>query len=155
MTGKFLIAFALVAITVSIHAVGLAVLLRVWIRSPTPPPTHFWPIIWLLIRVTWWLILIHLIAISVWGIFYYWQGCLPDAESAFYFSGVTYATIGYGEVVLSPPWRLFGPVEGLTGILMCGLSAGVFFAVVSKIYSACVEVKQKTFESALSKKPSP
>jgi hypothetical protein len=27
---------------------------------------------------------------------------------------------------------LFGPVEGLTGILMCGLSAAFFFAVLSK-----------------------
>jgi len=36
--------------------------------------------------------------------------------------------------VLKEPWRMLGPVEGLTGILMCGLSAGIFFAVVSKIY---------------------
>ena len=27
------------------------------------------------------------------------EECLPDAESAFYFSGVTYATIGYGDLV--------------------------------------------------------
>jgi hypothetical protein len=27
---------------------------------------------------------------------------------------------------------LFGPVEGLTGILMCGLSTAFFFIVVSK-----------------------
>ena len=66
---------------------------------------------------------------------------LPEAETAFYFSGVTYATIGYGDVVLPQPWRLFGPVEGLTGILMCGLSAGMFFAVVNRIYSACAEAK--------------
>jgi hypothetical protein len=33
-------------------------------------------------------------------------------------------------------WRLLGPVEGLTGILMCGLSIGFFFAVVSRFLAA-------------------
>jgi hypothetical protein len=38
---------------------------------------------------------------------------------------------------------LFGPVEGLAGILMCGLSAGVFFAVVNRIYSNSAVPKLK------------
>jgi hypothetical protein len=102
-------------------------------RWNTAPPTRFWPITWRLILVTWWLILLHLAEISLWGSFYHWQGCLPDAETAFYFSGVTYTTIGYGDLVLAKPWRIVSPIEGLTGILMCGLSASVFFAVVLRI----------------------
>ena len=124
----------LVGLTVAMHAVGLAVLLSRLIISHAQPPTRLWPVTWLLIRVTWWLILTHLAGVSVWGSFYYWQGCLPDVESAFYFAGVTWTTVGYGDLVLPKPWRMLGPVEGLTGILMCGLSAGFFFAVVSRIY---------------------
>jgi hypothetical protein len=41
------------------------------------------------IGLTCWLVLIHSAEISIWGLFYLWQGCMPDAESAFYFSGVT------------------------------------------------------------------
>ena len=70
------------------------------------------------------------------GLFYLWRGCLPDAETAFYFSGATYATIGYGDVVLAKPWRLLAPIEGLMGILMCGLSAGYLFAVLSHVYQS-------------------
>ena len=33
----------------------------------------------MLLRLIWWLILLHLAEISVWGLFYLWQGCLPDA----------------------------------------------------------------------------
>ena len=134
---------ALVAVTVAVHAAGLALLLRAFMRSHAAPPTQAWPITWLLIRVTWLMLLIHLVEISVWGMFYFWQGCLPDAESAFYFSGVTYATIGYGEVVLLKPWRMLAPVEGLTGILMGGLSAGLFFALVNRIYAARWQPKPK------------
>jgi SnoaL-like polyketide cyclase len=34
------------------------------------------------------------------------------------------------RTVLTKPWRLLAPIETLTGILMCGLSASFFFAVV-------------------------
>jgi hypothetical protein len=139
-----LIAFVLVAVTVAVHAAGLAVLLSSWTRwHAAVPPARFWPITALLIRVTWWLILIHLVEISVWGLFYFWKGCLPSAESAFYFSGVTYTTIGYGELVLSEPWRMLGPIEGLIGILMCGLSTAIFFAMISRILLSRSHAKQK------------
>jgi hypothetical protein len=128
-----LIAWVLVAVTVAVHAAGLAVLLRALMRWNAAPPTRFLPITWRLILVTWWLILFHLVEISIWAFFYLWQECLPDAETAFYFAGVTYTTIGYGDLVLAKPWRMLAPVEGLTGILMCGLSASVFFAVVLRI----------------------
>jgi len=71
-----------------------------------------------------------LVEIAVWALFFSWQKCLPDLESAFYFSGVTYTTVGYGDFVLPKEWRLFGPVEGLTGILMCGLSTAFLFATL-------------------------
>ncbi len=133
MLYHILIASALVGGTVVVHAAGLALVLRFLRKSLAMPPIRPWPIAWLLIRLTWLLILIHLVEITVWGLTYLWGKCLPDAESAFYFSGVTYTTIGYGDLVLAKPWRMLGPVEGLTGILMCGLSAGLFFATLSRI----------------------
>jgi hypothetical protein len=124
----------LVAATVFVHAAGLALMLKIRPKAHVPPPTRFWPITWALIGVAWFLIFIHAAEIAVWASFYLWQECLPNAESAFYFSGVTYATIGYGDLVLPERWRLLAPVEGLTGILMCGLSTGVFFIVVSRLF---------------------
>ena len=59
---------------------------------------------------------------------------MPDLSSAFYFSAVTYTTTGYGDLVLPKEWRLVGGVEALTGILMCGLSTGFFFAVFAKVF---------------------
>jgi hypothetical protein len=141
MLAVMFIAAVLVAITVAVHAIGLGVVLSHLAKSHAVPPTQTWSITLLLVRVTWLLILFHGVEISVWALFYRWEGCLPDAESAFYFSGVTYTTIGYGDLVLPRPWRMLGPIEGVTGILMCGLSAGLFFATVTRIYAPRLEAK--------------
>jgi hypothetical protein len=129
---KVLIAGGLVVSTVAMHAVGFSALLRVMMRSHALDRSGFVPVVGMVIGLTCWLMLIHLAEIAVWGLFYLWHGCLPDAESAFYFSGVTYTTVGYGDLVLPRPWRMLAPVEALTGILMYGLSTGLFFAVVSR-----------------------
>ena len=126
------IAAALVATTVIIHAAGLGLVLSHVLQSTVRPDTRFWPITWLLIRIAWLLLVIHVVEIAVWALFFWWEKCLPDLEASFYFSGVTYATIGYGDIVLPEEWRLFGPIEGLTGILMCGLSTAFFFVIVSR-----------------------
>ena len=44
--------------------------------------------------------------------------------------GEQVTTTGYGDVVLKQPFRMLAPIEAATGILMCGLSAGLFFATV-------------------------
>ena len=134
MISTLLTAWCLLALTVTIHAAGLSALLRglpLALRDK-----RFLTVTWQLLRVAWRLILLHLAEIAVWALFYWWQKCLPDAESSVYFSGVTYTTVGYGDLVLPKEWRLLGPLEGLTGILMCGLSTGFFFAAVSRFLGA-------------------
>jgi len=61
---------------------------------------------------------------------------MPNTEAAFYFSRATYTTVGYGDLVLAKSWRLLGPIESLMGVLMCGLSTGYFFVVVSRIHQS-------------------
>jgi len=111
MLSTVLAAFVLVAITMLLHIVGLVALLLALVRRHAQAPTQFWPMTLLLVEVAWGLILIHATQIGLWGLFFLWAGCLPDAESAFYFSGVTYATVGYGDVVLPQPWRMLGRIE--------------------------------------------
>ena len=133
MIAELSIASGLVATTVTIHAAGLGIVLAHVSHSKVrPEDRRFWPITWLLIRIAWLLIVIHMFAIFVWALFFWLAKCLPDMESSFYFSAVTYATIGYGDLVLPREWRMLGPIEGFTGILMFGLSTAFFFIVVSK-----------------------
>lgn len=129
---KLLLAWSLMALCVVIHAASVALAVG-WVRSQPLPGQRFWPWTWLFIRLAGWFIAIHLVEIAAWAGLYAWRNALPDLESALYFSAQTYTTTGYGDLLVPADWRLVGGVEALTGILMCGLSTGFFFAVVSRM----------------------
>lgn len=140
MTLAILSAVCLVVVTVAIHTIGLALMIRV-LRQMRPLALRGLIVISpMMMLVASGIIILHLVEIGIWASFYLYAGCLSDAESAFYFSGTTYTTIGYGDLVLPKPWRILAPVQALTGILMCGLSASFFFAIVSYINTARLSV---------------
>lgn len=134
MITNLLIAWCLMALCVTVHAIGLTRAFRWLDHSPALADRRFWPPTWLIIRIAGWLVVLHLIEISIWALFYAFAHGMPDLHTAFYFSSVTYTTVGYGDVVLPREWRLVGEVEALTGILMCGWSTGFFFAVTTHMY---------------------
>ncbi len=85
------------------------------------------------------LIVLHLAETGIWGGFYYWRGLFPDFETSLYFSLGSYTTIGYGDVVLPQRWRMLGGIEGLSGVLLCGLSAAFVFALVNSAFQFRVQ----------------
>jgi voltage-gated potassium channel len=58
---------------------------------------------------------------------------LPSWESALYFSATSYTTVGYGDIVLPSNWRMLGPIESILGVLMCGLSVSLLFAIATRL----------------------
>ncbi len=132
MLSQLVIAWFLLSSNVVIHAYGVTSALR-WLRRHAAHSLglSLWP--WVFIRLAGWIVLLHVLEITVWADVYELAGALRDIQSALYFSAVTYTTTGYGDLVLPPDWRLVGAVEALTGILMCGWSTGFFFAVVSRM----------------------
>lgn len=134
MITKLLLSLLLMSLCVAVHAVGVMAAFRRFSGSSALNDPRFWPPTWLFMRVASWLVLLHLFEISMWALLYTWGDAMPDVHSAFYFSSVTYTTVGYGDLVLPEAWRLVGGIEALTGILMCGWSTGFFFAVVSRLH---------------------
>jgi voltage-gated potassium channel len=91
----------------------------------------------LIVRVTSLMIGLHLTQILVWAGFYRCM-CLPGWGFAFYFSIASYSTLGAGDHVLPAMWRSLGPIEAVTGTLMCGLSVSLLFAVVTRLVDRAV-----------------
>ena len=97
MLTKLAIGWALMALSVAIHAGGVTSALR-WARRQSIEPDRFWAWTWLFVCLAAWVILLHLLEIVAWGFLYVWRGAIPDVQSALYFSAVTYTTTGYGDI---------------------------------------------------------
>jgi hypothetical protein len=78
----------------------------------------------------------HLIEIGFWAVLFRIFGEFPEFGTAYYHSAVNYTTLGYGDLVMSPSWRLLGPLEAADGMLMFGVSTGMVFAVVQHLIRA-------------------
>src|ERR1700688_2881728 len=127
-------AIVLVTLTLSLQCAGMAAVIA-WARPSFAPGVLRLGAIrsaMLMMRLMTAFICLHVLEILLWTTFYRWR-CFPSLESAFYFSAASYATVGYGDVVLPQIWRTLGPVESIIGVLMCGLSAGFLFTVVSRL----------------------
>ncbi|WP_229839624.1 potassium channel family protein [Sphingomonas glacialis] len=75
--------------------------------------------------------------IEIWGYAFLYRamGWFETFEQALYFSTSTYATIGYGDVVLPVGSRLLGAIEGVNGVILLGWSTAFFFTIVHRMTS--------------------
>ena len=123
-----------------IHVFGLVQLTEWLIRHrPVGERKHnTWRSSALLAAAFFIIILLHLTEISIWAAFYDFRGHFADFETGAYFSLACYTTIGYGDVMLPPKWRLMGGLEGITGMLLCGLSTAFLFTIVKEVIFARV-----------------
>jgi voltage-gated potassium channel len=121
------------AVAVAIHLLGgLAVILYLRPQMDAQVRHPLLHALRLVIELFAALLLLHLTQVGLWALLYWWQ-IGWDLNTAVYFSTTTYATIGYGDVVPPPEWRLVAVMEGLTGVLMLGWSSALVFAVVTRL----------------------
>ena len=73
-----------------------------------------------------------LVQVLVWATLYRLAGRFPDIETAFYFSGVTFTSLGYGDVVLTGDLRLLAPLEAANGMMMFGISTAAFITAIQQ-----------------------
>ena len=73
----------------------------------------------------------HMVQVAIWAILFMTVGEFSDFLTAFYHSMVNFASLGYGDIVMSEDWRLLGAIEASNGVLMFGLSAGVMLSIMS------------------------
>lgn len=132
MVIQLLLASMMVLVTVLVHLVGLAVLLRLLRLHRLIVRARMVPLA-LLLTATLGLFAIHTIEIWLFAALYLVLGAARGFEEALYFSTVTYASIGYGDVLLTKGWRILGAIEGATGVIMLGWSTAFVVSLLAQL----------------------
>ncbi|MFL5244386.1 MAG: potassium channel family protein [Gemmataceae bacterium] len=137
MIQQLLMALGLVSVTVVVHALGTVhvVIPATGILKRSGENPVFPRPMWTLTRLVGMLLALHLVEMALWAAAFAAADLLPDFESALYFSLKSYTTVGYGDVLLPPSWRLLGPIEAAVGVLMLGWSTSLIVAAVQRIYN--------------------
>jgi carbon starvation protein CstA len=75
----------------------------------------------------------HLLEIALWALVFVECGEFSDYGIAFYHSAVNYTSLGYGDIIMTPAWRLLGPLETANGMLLFGVSTAMVFALIQRL----------------------
>lgn len=133
MLVQLFLATVMVTAICLIHLIGLALLTRV-LRSHRKAfgKLRILPLT-ILLAATVGIIGIHTIEIWLYAGLYLGLGAFGHFEEALYFSTVTYASIGYGDLLMPHEWRIFGAIEGAAGIIMLGWSTAYLVSLLTQL----------------------
>jgi hypothetical protein len=139
LTINIVTGLAMMMLTIIIHSVFMVVGARIakWRRS------HFGEVrkemvkALLLSFLTIWLFLAIVIEAGLWAMLYLLNPlitALPDLETAFYFSMVTFTTLGFGDVVLIGQWRTLASIKAANGVIIFGWTTALIFYFIQHVY---------------------
>ncbi|MFZ0581026.1 MAG: potassium channel family protein [Candidatus Acidiferrales bacterium] len=127
-------AVLLLSLTLCLQCAGVITLFE-WLKRVLTRDVHKHGPVYsasLVVRSAVAIVILHGLVILLWASFYRMH-CFPSWELAFYFSASSYSTVGYGDLILPSNWRLLGPLEAITGVMMSGISVGVLFALITRL----------------------
>ncbi len=75
----------------------------------------------------------HTIEIWMWAITFLRLELFDGMEPSLYFAAVSYTTLGFGDVIIDPPWRLLSGAAAANGLLLFGLSAAFMVEIAVKL----------------------
>lgn len=135
MFANLSLATVFVVLTVVIHFIGLLVLLRI-LRHRGHRFRAQESVLGqcvLILTVVLGIFAIHTLEVWLYALGFLSIGAIGNFESALYFSTVTFASLGYGDIVLGPDWRLFGAIEAVNGLILLAWSTAFLISLMSRL----------------------
>jgi hypothetical protein len=118
---------------IAVHAMAMVVVIRIarnvaskWLSLPT---LRLCAVMIATVAV---LMAAHICEVAVWSLAYSLVEATPEGADRLYFAFVNFTTLGYGDVLPTPRWRLLGPMTAMNGVLLFGWSVAVMFEVLSR-----------------------
>lgn len=68
-----------------------------------------------------WMMAAVYVAIVIWAFVFLWLGQFVSLEASFYFSIVSFTTLGFGDGVIAEEWRILSGVTAANGFILFSL----------------------------------
>jgi hypothetical protein len=132
-----LIGTGTLVLNLAIQVAALVLVMRFLLRrlDTIPRRPDFVTEVWMLGIVLAMLFAGHVLQFATWAFLFLAVREFADFQTAFYHSVVNFTSLGYGDIVMSPRWRLLGALEAANGILMFGLTTGGLMALMSRLFA--------------------
>jgi hypothetical protein len=136
---KLATGMGMMVVTIIIHALFMVGGVKVarWRRSRFGDVGKEMVKVVLLSALTVWMFLAIVLEAGLWALLYLFNPlitALPDLETAFYFSMVTFTTLGFGDVVLTGQWRTLASIQAANGVIIFGWTTALIFYFIQHIY---------------------
>jgi hypothetical protein len=126
---NMLLGFAMISLCLLLQSSLLLAVVRYYrqhtdmVRSPS-----FFASLVVVTVVLFLLVVGNLAQVALWAALFQMLGEFDTFSAAYYHSAVNFATLGYGDVVMSERYRLLGPIEAINGVLMIGVSTAALMS---------------------------
>lgn len=134
---NLLAASGMVAVTVSVHFFGMLALVFFLRRRGAGFRAHESVMGQgaLVLTLVFGIFALHTIEIWLYAAFYLLVGAQSDFEAALYFSTVSFASLGYGDIVLTPRWRLVSAIESANGVILFAWSTAFLLSLMARLHA--------------------
>ena len=127
-----IVSLVTILVTIAIHALALLGIFHFVRRQHLLRRTgiRFWRDVAIVSGATLLAGVAHFVEVIIWAFVFIFCGEFARFGGAFYHSAMNYTTLGYGDVIMSPSWKMFGPLEAADGMLMFGVSTAIIVFVI-------------------------
>lgn len=88
------------------------------------------------------LVIGNLAQVAIWALLFDMLGEFERFGFAFYHSAVNFATLGYGDIVMSDEHKLLGPLQAINGVLMIGVSTAALMSAFQDAMKKTIRAQQ-------------
>lgn len=110
-----------------------------WLLTPPQRPK----LLLMLVGVCLWVLAVITIGVWIWALALTGIGALETVEEAVYFSIVAFSTLGLGDVVPHPEWRIFAVMAAVNGFLSFGLLTALLVEALRQVRLSQLEMRHR------------
>jgi hypothetical protein len=110
-----------------------------WLLRPPQRPR----LLLLLVVVAVWVLAVITAGVWLWAAVLFGVGAFPTIEEAVYYCLVVFTTLGLGDVIPPPEWRILAVMPAANGFLSFGLLTAIMVETLRQVRLAQIETRRR------------